>query len=413
MKAALCLIGTELTRGIIQDTHTKLVASHLDSLGYHITQVSIIPDDGTIRVLLEELSARTDIIICTGGLGPTSDDITRDLVASAAGVPLVEDADALRHLEQLISRAAGNANRRQIMIPEGFTLMSNPLGTAPGFFGQVNQARVFCLPGPPAEMERMFTHEVLPRISCGSEAVEAPLELSTFLIPESQLEEFCEMSRVEGVSWGTRVQSLKISLYLRGGSESDQLLMVRRLQEHAGAQRIRLGGQPLAERIIDYLKSAGLTCVLAESCTGGMVGKVLTDVPGSSSVFWGSYVSYADEAKQVMLGVSRETLSQHGAVSEQTVTEMAVCALQRSGADIACAVSGIAGPGGGTEEKPVGTVCFAAAGKGREPVSLQWRWGYPRRDLIRRRAVIMSLLILEAYAAGHRVLDIVQDWQYS
>lgn len=413
MNAALCLIGTELTRGIIQDTHTKLIASHLDSLGYDISQISIIPDDGTVGVLLEELAAGTDVIICTGGLGPTSDDITRDLIARAAGVPLVEDAEALLHLEQLISRAAGNANRRQIMIPQGFTLMSNPLGTAPGFFGRIGRARVFCLPGPPAEMERMFTYEVLPRISCGNEAFEAPLELSAFLIPESQLEELCEAAKVDGVSWGTRVQSLKISLYLRGGGQSDQLLMVRRMQELAGAQRVRLGGASLAERVIDQLKSAGLTCVFAESCTGGMAGTVLTDVPGSSAVFWGSYVSYADGAKQEMLGVRKETLEAHGAVSEEAVLDMAAGALKRSTADISCAVSGIAGPGGGTDEKPVGTVCFAVAGRDREPVSLQWKWGYPRRDLIRRRAVIMSLLLLEAYASGGRVLDIVQDWQYS
>ncbi len=413
MKAALCLIGTELTRGIIQDSHTKLIASTLDGMGFDIAEVVIIPDDGTVGPLLKQLVAQVDVIICTGGLGPTSDDITRDAIAEAAGVELAEDKAALDELEAMIRRKAGNANRRQIMIPRGFKILKNPLGTAPGFYGTIEKALVFCIPGPPAEMERMFLREVLPVLSGSHDAYEAPLEISTFLIPESQLEELCIKAQQPGVSWGTRVQGLKISLYLRGGSDADRMRMVEQLQQEAGRGRVRIGEQELAERVIDLLRSRGMCTVFAESCTGGMAGKVFTDIPGSSDVFWGSFVTYANDAKEKMLSVNSSTLEKYGAVSEETVIEMAQGALMHSNADVACAVSGVAGPEGGTEEKPVGTVCFGLSGKGREPVAIQWKWGYPRRDLIRRRAVIMAFLLLEAYVKGEQVLDIVKDWQYS
>lgn len=414
MKAALCLIGTELTRGIIQDGHTKLIASNLESLGYEVSQVIILPDDGTIREVLNGLAARNDVIITTGGLGPTSDDITRDVIAQAAGVKLYEDQAALKTLEELIRRPAGPANRRQVMIPEGFSVIPNPQGTAPGFTGFIGSSRVFCLPGPPHEMEWMLLHEVLPELSGDRDGYMAPLEAITFLIPESQLEELCRQAAGDDhIHWGTRVQSLHISLYLSGASREVLEGMIARLQNLAGASRVRLGSDTLARRCIDQFRAQGVNVALAESCTGGMISKILTDEPGSSEILWGSFVTYANEAKTGMLKVQRETLAAHGAVSEEVVREMAEGALTCSGADAAVAVTGVAGPSGGSEEKPVGTLWFGLASTRRESVAVKWTWGYPRRDLIRRRSAVMALLLLEGYVKGEQVLDMVAHWQYS
>ncbi len=412
MKAAVCLIGTELTRGVIQDSHTKLIASTLDSAGFEMLQVSIVPDDGTVGPLLQDLLPKVDVIICTGGLGPTSDDITRDVIAQVAGVDLVTDQQALKDLGQTIRRAVTSSNKRQVMIPRGFSVIKNPLGTAPGFWGGVGDTKIFCIPGPPAEMERMFLQEVMPQLK-DAEGPDETLEASAYLIPESVLEDMCQQVCPPDISWGTRIQPLRISLYIRGGNREQRMKMLQDLQQTAGSERIREGGAELAEKFIDSMRSKNLNCVFAESCTGGMLAKIITDIPGSSSVLWGSYVTYADDAKQRMLGVSAETLETCGAVSLETVAEMAEGALERSQADVACAVSGVAGPDGGTKEKPVGTVCFAFAAKGRETAAVQMRWTYPRRDLIRRRSVISALLLCEAFMNGLEVVDIVNKWQYS
>ncbi len=413
MRTSLCLIGSELTRGIIQDMHTKILAPVLEGLGCKIVRVVIIPDDQHAAAVLRELSAASELIICTGGLGPTSDDVTRNAAAEAAGTDLVEDAQALAHLRQLINKPVGEANRRQVMIPRGFEPMQNPLGTAPGFCGYIGDTRLFCLPGPPAEMQRMLMHEVLPRLSRNQESLQQPLEASVFLIPESNLEELCQQACPPGIEWATRVQPLKISLYLRGSDGKLQEEAFLRLQRQAGLQRIRRGNTGAAESFIRTFAAAGKTCVFAESCTGGYLGKIITDIPGSSRVFWGSFVSYANEAKQSMLGVGADILDTSGAVSYEAAEAMASGALEQSRADVACAVTGIAGPEGGTDEKPVGTVWFSLAGRETEQVTFCMQWSYRRRDLIRRKAAVAALLAAEAYVNGEQVVDIVGQWQYS
>ncbi len=414
MKAALCLIGTELTRGIIQDTHTKLIASTLSSLMIEVLQVTLVPDDGTIETVISSFLHTADVILCTGGLGPTSDDITRDAIARLAGVDLVEDPEALAQMERMIRRPAGDANRRQVCIPRGFTILQNPLGTAPGFFGRIGESVVYCMPGPPRELERMFLEEVVPRITTkGGVQGDEILEASTFLIPESRLEELCRVCADSSLRWATRVQTAKISLYIRGGSEVSRTAMISRMQEHAGKELVRMGSVTPAESLISTCMDMQGMCVFAESCTGGMISKELTDVPGSSGAFWGSFVTYADEAKRMMLGVSAQTLAAYGAVSRETVLEMAEGALSRSQAHVSCSVSGIAGPEGGSPGKPVGTVWFGFASHTGRTAALQWVWGYPRRDLIRRRATAAALLLTETFLKGCEVLDTVSQWQYS
>lgn len=415
MNAALCLIGTELTRGIIQDTHTKLITSTLSSLMIDVVQVAMVPDDGTIDRVLAALVQEADLIFCTGGLGPTSDDITRDAIARLAGVELVEHAKALADMERMIRRPAGEANRRQVCIPRGFTILENPLGTAPGFFGPIGRAVVYCMPGPPRELERMFLEEVVPRITSSQDGVKGDeiLEASAFLIPESRLEELCRECTDGSLRWATRVQAEKISLYIRGGSNTAREAMIGRMQERAGRELVRLGSTTPAQSLIHTCIQQQALCVFAESCTGGMISKVLTDISGSSRAFWGSYITYADKAKQMMLGVSAHTLAVHGAVSRETVLEMAAGALAESQADVACAVSGIAGPEGGSPGKPVGTVWFGFASRTGRTAALQWIWGYPRRDLIRRRATAAALLLTETFLKGNEVLDTVSRWQYS
>lgn len=423
-KCALCIIGTELTKGIIQDSHAKLLSSSLNVLGITITRIVIIPDDGSISTVLRELLKEADGILCTGGLGPTSDDITRDSIAEIAGVPLQINEKAKKDLEQLIQRPVGetDANYRQVLIPEGFSVLPNPLGTAPGFFGDIQGVSLFCLPGPPREMERMLSMEVIPQIkeeirSTASDHTPSweqleTLEASTCMIPESKLEELCSTCSVPGVVWGTRIQEMSISLYLRGGSRHDRERMLRNLQRQAGKELVRKGSQGIAERLVGLCREKHIQLAFAESCTGGFLGKLVTDIPGSSSVLWGSYVSYANAAKQKMLQVPEETIQRYGAVSAETAVSMAEGALDNSGADISCAVTGIAGPGGGTAEKPVGTVWFALAGRDRSSISLKWQFSYPRRDLIRKRTASAALLMCEAFINRVEVLDRVKKWQY-
>ncbi|MCF7944908.1 MAG: CinA family nicotinamide mononucleotide deamidase-related protein [Spirochaetia bacterium] len=423
-KYALCIIGTELTKGIIQDSHAKLLSSSLDILGISISRIVIIPDDGSISTVLRELLGQADGILCTGGLGPTSDDITRDSIAELAGVKLQVNEEAKKGLEQLIQRPVGqtDANYRQILIPEGFSVLPNPLGTAPGFFGEIQRVSLFCLPGPPREMERMLSMEVIPRIKEKIRATAADhsafleqletLEASSFMIPESKLEELCSTCSVPGVVWGTRIQEMSISLYLRGGSRHDREKMLENLQRHTGKELVRTGSEGVAERLVALCQEKHIQLTFAESCTGGFLGKLVTDVPGSSSVLWGSFVSYANTAKQKMLQVSGETIQRYGAVSAETAKEMAEGALRNAEADISCAVTGIAGPGGGTLEKPVGTVWFALAGRDRQTIAVKWQFSYPRRDLIRKRTASAALLMCEAFINRVEVLDRVKKWQY-
>lgn len=418
---SLFIIGTEITRGIISDKHGQLMAKELTTLGYHVNRVIIVPDDGSIGPLLRECVKETDIVMLTGGLGPTSDDMTRNVVAELAGVPLVQDEAAFAHLYSRIGERIHGANQRQVCFPQGFKVIENPKGTAPGFSGEIpvevggsiHTVLCYAMPGPPVEMHEMFYNRILPELSqfVGHEGVGRD-EFSCFLTPESKLEDICGECALDSILWGTRAQEHRISLYLNGGSAETRNEMAKRISGRIGQGLLFGGDVETVDLLSRNLEEKHMTMATAESCTGGLVSKLMTDREGSSAWFWGGIVSYANEAKQHFLNVSPDTLAEHGAVSGDTVLEMAENLLRQSDVDFTLSVSGIAGPSGGTEEKPIGTVWLGFASKRFAPVAVRLNFSSYGRASVRRRAAVAAILLGYFYVNGADLLDIVDTWQY-
>jgi nicotinamide-nucleotide amidase len=411
--AVLIAAGTELTEGIIQDTHARFLASELSALGFRVRRSSLIPDDAALfRSELARACADACLVLVTGGLGPTTDDLTREIVAEAAGEPLVFHQDAW---ETLVARFAGrtvsDTNRKQATAPRGFSLIPNPNGTAPGFHGTVSHSLVVAMPGPPSELRPMFSASVLPLIRerFGAPSSQDMLWGTAMMVPESTLEEGLQACARSGITWGTRVEEDRISFSLRGGTAADRAAFFDALADGLGRDRVRAGETRPSVLLTEALLARGTTMVAAESCTGGLIAKYLTDLQGSSRVLWGGFVTYSYEAKTALLDVPAPLLDTHGAVSRECVSAMAAGALARSPAGIALAVSGIAGPDGGTVEKPVGTVWIAARLRdGREDAR---RFGFSgSRDMVRRRTAVAGMLLAEALLAGRPFLDTRPKW---
>ncbi|MGI6433362.1 MAG: nicotinamide-nucleotide amidohydrolase family protein [Sphaerochaetaceae bacterium] len=415
---SIFIIGTEITRGIIADRHGQLIAKELTTIGYHIHRITIVPDDGSIAPLLASCVKRSDIVILTGGLGPTSDDMTRQVVADIAGVPLIQDEEAFNRLYERLGERSYGANQRQVMFPAGFHVIENPKGTAPGFWGEITVeqqrlVRIYAMPGPPVEMHEMFYNKILPALTklTGHEGV-GRAEFSSFLTPEARLEDICnELSHAE-ILWGTRAQEHRISLYLNGSTAEKRSLMANQVGNRLGKGLIWEGDRQAVDILVDHLKEQQLKVVCAESCTGGFLGKLLTDEAGSSAWFWGSLVTYANEAKQKILGVPAQVIAEDGAVSQASVQKMAEGALKLSDADIAIAVSGIAGPEGGSEQKPVGSVWYGFAAPNKPTAAVEVRFSTYGRSSVRRRGSVAAFLLAYFYLKGADLLDIVSTWQY-
>jgi len=421
--AVIISAGTELTEGIIQDAHVRYIASELTSLGFSVRRGVQVPDDMALyRAEIGRAIQDSSLVIITGGLGPTSDDLTREIVAEAAGVPLdfhQEAWDAL--LARFTGRTVSETNRKQALAPRGFDLLPNPNGTAPGFHGSLGQALVVALPGPPSELRPMFAASVVPLIArvFGAAAVEDILWGTALMVPESTLEQALREGLAEraalpapgapGVRWGTRVDEDRICFSLRGGEAADRTALFDSLVTRLGAVRVRRGETRPAQVLTDALLSRGAVLAVAESCTGGLIGKYMTDLPGSSRVFWGGFLSYSNEAKTRLLGVPETLLAEHGAVSEEAACAMALGALDRSGTDAAVSVSGIAGPEGGTTEKPVGTIWMAVALRQGGCFARHFSFS-GSRDMIRRRTAVAAMLFAEARLLGRDFLDMRSKW---
>ena len=411
--AVIISAGTELTEGIIQDTHVRFLASELVSLGFRVLRGMQIPDSASLfRAELARAAGEACLVIITGGLGPTTDDLTREMVAEAAGVPLEFHPEAW---EALLARFAGrtvsDTNRKQALAPRGFTLLPNPNGTAPGFHGALGDALVVSLPGPPSELRPMFSQSVRPllRERFGGFSEEDILWGTALMVPESSLEEALRACARPGISWGTRVEEDRIAFSLRGGAREDRSAFFDALAQRAGPVRIRQGETRPALLLTDALLARAARLATAESCTGGLIAKYLTDLAGSSRVFWGGFVTYSNESKTGLVGVGDALLREHGAVSEQAVRAMAAGAIAASGADLGIAVSGVAGPEGGTPEKPVGTVWMAAALKGGRADARMFSFT-GSRDMIRRRSAVAAMLLGEAVLLDREFLDSRSKW---
>ncbi len=376
MIAEILATGDEVRSGALVDTNSAYIAEQLELAGVSVARHDCVGDDLEILgSVFREIAPRVDIAIVTGGLGPTPDDLTADAAALAAGAPLALDPGALASMEELfksLGRPIVGSNRKQAMLPENAEFLHNPIGTAPGFSLKIDRCLFFCLPGVPREMRRMLEKEVLPRIRKLQGAAREFCRiktLSTFGLTESaageQLSEFEE--QFPGLKLGLRakVPEIQVKLYAKGPDEKAmERVLVQGTDwvvDRLGAKVFSIGGDPMEAVVGGLLVQKKATVAAAESCTGGLISHWLTGVSGSSDYFLFSGVTYSNECKERVLGVSPETLERYGAVSEETVKEMAEGARRVSGATHGISTSGIAGPTGGTEEKPVGTVCIGLA----------------------------------------------------
>ena len=375
MRAVVINTGTEILLGDVLNTHLTYIAREIFPLGLRVERQLSVPDGDAIREALLENFERAEVIFVTGGLGPTTDDITREITAELLGLDMVEDAElAATITERLRSRQIRLTDRilRQAQVPRGSLVLPNDNGSAAGLYFAAGLAgarnpHLFLLPGPPRELRPMFGQAVLP-ILREILREETPLSYRGYRIVgmgESYVEEAVgpQLLALPGLELGYCARMGEVDLRVIGPAaivEQADVLVRAKL----GASIVSTSGEDLETVLVHLLKDRKATLALAESCTGGFLAHRLTNVPGSSAVFLAGYVTYADQAKISALGVDPGLISEHGAVSEEVARAMAEGALARTGASFALAATGIAGPGGGSEAKPVGTAFLALAGGG-------------------------------------------------
>ncbi len=406
---ALVVIGTELTRGIIEDKHTALVAKAVTELGLNFKESVLVPDDGTIKEALSTLIPSNDCVIITGGLGPTLDDKTRLSIAECAGKKLVRDEEAWKHLLSSLGERAYGSNEKQSYIPQGFTVISNPNGTAPGFYGSIGETLIISLPGPPREMRPMFYSFVIPLLSKHfSLEIEEKDEYSVFALSEARLDELVQ-SVDSTLMWGTRFQDYKISLYVSGKDKERRDRAIGKLSSLLGPMRIERGDVSALEELVDTLKKNGETISAAESCTGGLSQALLTSISGASSYMLGGVVSYSPLVKENVLGVEKSVIEKYGVVSPECAREMAEGVRALTSSDYSFSITGVAGPEK-SEGKDVGTVSFGFSAKKRESEALTLFLPHMSRDGIRRRSSLCAFLLMRAYIEGKDLKSIVEKW---
>ncbi len=376
MKLEIINTGSELLLGNTLNTHLSFLGQELFPLGYRVARQVTVPDGDDIRTALTEALGRAQIILVTGGLGPTTDDITREITAELLGLPLVEDAEVWQAILDRFARRGFTVtprNRRQAQVPRGATVLANPNGTAPGLYlrkeagGEMRH--IFLLPGPPRELRPMFEKSVAPilkEIAPEGERVESRRWL-VIGVGESKVESMVgeELLAIPGLELGYCARPGCVEVRCIGNREALEAAE-RIIRAHLPAELAGEGMESLEEILVHKLAAAGKTIAVAESCTGGNLAHRITNVPGASEVFIAGYVTYANEAKISALGVAADSIAAHGAVSEPVARAMAEGALRAAGTDFALSTTGIAGPGGGTAEKPVGTVFTALAIRGGE-----------------------------------------------
>lgn len=414
MRAAILAVGSELLGTDRVDSNSLSMTAVLERFGVELISKTIVGDDipeiaSTLRYALSSV----DLILVSGGLGPTEDDLTREAVAEALGRNISRDEtllDALRVRFADYGRDMPKVNEKQADVIAGATVLENPNGTAPGLQLKENDCTLFLFPGVPSELEWMMSTAVEPWLleKTSGETVETRI-LKVACVGESSLEErilpaYEEFGR-RGISVLSSPGNIEIRLIARGSDEERSARLDRlskRIRQLAGKAIYGEGGSVSLESVVgSRLVSAGMTVATAESCTGGLVAERLTRVPGSSAYFLGSVVAYENSVKTDLLGVRLSTIEESGAVSQKVVEEMASGIVERLGADFGIAISGIAGPGGGTEEKPVGTVYIGIAQKGEESQLRQLRLPGDREkirwlasqwalELLRRRLISLD-----------------------
>lgn len=392
--ASIISTGRELIRGRSSDTNWQWLSQQLNDRGIGVRTRLVVDDH--LESLVSAIQCATesaDVVIMTGGLGPTHDDLTREAVAKAAGTGLEMDTDALKHIETFFERRGremSKTNQIQAMLPVGATAITNDIGTAPGIDITIGRCRLFALPGVPVEMRAMFDGYVS---SClpDDKVCENSKTIQIAGIGESSIADRLADVLEGRDSLTTGITANDTIVTVRLSSTDPQLVdeMTEEVRQRLGKCVIGTEGESLEAVIGDLLLRRGETMSTAESCTGGLVGSMLTSIPGSSEYFLGGVVAYSNDIKANILGVPEEVIAEHGAVSELVAISMAEGARAVTGSDWSIAITGTTGPGGGTEEKPVGLVFTAVSGRDGTKVSRHFFSG--DRATIQKRSAATAL----------------------
>lgn len=380
MRAAFLSIGDEIVGGLTTDTNSGFIAGELRAVGVEpVCGFSVRDEEDDIIRALRQAVAEADLVVCTGGLGPTADDLTTACVARFAGRELVLDEPSLAFMVERFAKRGMEMppnNRKQALFPAGAEIIPNPNGTAPGFICPVDvdgrTCHVACLPGVPRETRHMVSATLVPWAAARQPDTRfLSRTFSTVGLAESRIDELLDgaISAAEArVAFRASFPRMYVRLTVQGAPGSDlegrMDALETRVHERLGPAVFAVGDEGMEETVGRMLRERGLTLAVAESCTGGRIGDRITDVPGSSAYFLLGVATYSNEAKQSVLGVPEATLAAHGAVSPETAEEMAMGVRRISGADVGLSTTGVAGPGGGTPDKPVGTVCIGLAWEG-------------------------------------------------
>lgn len=409
MKACIISIGNELLNGRTTDSNASWLAGKLFEAGIPTVAAHTVPDEiESIVAALKAADAQADIILVTGGLGPTDDDVTRRAAADFLGVELEFHLDILDRLKVFFEkhgRIMAEKNRSQAHIPAGCEVLENLYGTAPGFWCLMKSGLLAVMPGVPAEMERMFEKHVLPRIrKMHTDSIIVSGKVRCFGPGESTVAQALGnlMDRRRNPLINCTCGSGEIILHIVAQAKDRQTAaaMVERdkkmLTDLLGNWVYGYDDESLPAVVGSLLRQKSQTIAMAESCTGGLAAKMLTDIPGSSDYFLAGWVTYSNQAKIRLLDVPPQLIDQNGAVSEPVAEAMALGAAKKAAADIAVSITGIAGPGGGTKEKPVGLV-YIGLWAGEKSFVRQCRFPSANRDFIRRRAALTALNLVREF----------------
>ncbi|MCJ8348348.1 CinA family nicotinamide mononucleotide deamidase-related protein [Moritella sp.] len=406
MRIEFISTGDEVLSGQIVDTNAAWISQHFFHQGRQFTRRHTIADDlDSLIDIITETSHRADVVIMNGGLGPTSDDLSAEAAAKAMGVPLSLSQEWYDHLVTKYAksnRTLSESDEKQAWLPQGSDVVDNPVGTACGFSFQFNRARFYFTPGVPSEFKHMVTEQILPDIQQRFTPITIPtlIKIKTFGISESVLNErLAALSLPPSITLGFRVDFPTVEVKLLSIVQADLAKARERVLAELGEFVLFEGDYSFAQYLQTIILEKGQTLSLAESCTGGLIASELIAVAGSSGYLDSSHVTYSNESKSRLVNVDKMTIANHGAVSIEVAAEMAEGARFNAGVDFGIAVSGIAGPGGGSEEKPVGTVAFALASKTHTYSQLLFipRWS---RQGIRAVALYVALDMLRRELLG-------------